>query len=242
MARARKAQRARTSTPRARTLVRASAPQLKAEEVAIVLLGAFNPSIFQPAWMASQGVLDESEASAAEIGIIHPDVVSFRVGAIAIEVLRERFQAQTTDASAFESLRDLVVGVFGRLLHTPIGAMGINRSTHHELPSHAAWNRLGHRLVPKDPWEPVMNRPGTKNITIEGTRDDSRVGYVRAIFEPSTLIEQGVFQTINDHYQFNEGDPQKNIPASDAMTTLAEVWSDSLSRARAIADHILTLA
>jgi hypothetical protein len=46
---------------------------------------------------------------------------------------------------------------------------------------------------------------------------------------------------INDHFQFNAGDPAKNIPASDAMAVMAEVWEDSLARSRSIADHLLTV-
>jgi hypothetical protein len=189
--------------------------------------------------MALQGLLDESEATAAEIGIIHTDVVSFKVGPLAIEVMRERFQAQTEDATAFEALRDLIVGAFGRLSHTPIAAIGINRSTHHEMPSVSAWNEIGHRLLPKQPWEGVLEHPGTRSLTVEGRRPDSHEGYIRATFEPSNVVANGVFQLVNDHLQLNRGDAAHNIPASEAMTVLGEVWSDSLARAQRIVDHVL---
>jgi hypothetical protein len=189
--------------------------------------------------MAHQGLIDTSEADAAEVGIIHPEVVSFKTGPISIEVTRERFQAQTEDASAVEALRDLVAGAFGVLSHTPISAMGLNRSTHHEMPTADAWNELGHRLLPKAPWEGVLASPGTRSIMVEGRRPDNRQGFIRAIFEPSNVVPQGVFQMVNDHYQFSSGDPKTNIRASEAIQVLAEAWEESLNRAQAIADHIL---
>src|SRR5262249_53883447 len=99
---------------RSRSGGRAGKPkaELKIEGLSAVMLGSFNPQIFQPAWMASNGLLDPDEAAAAEIAIIHRDVVSFSVGTIAIDVTREKFQAETTDATDQETLRDLVTGSF----------------------------------------------------------------------------------------------------------------------------------
>jgi hypothetical protein len=215
-------------------------PQLRAEQVAVVLLGSFNPSIFQPWWMAHQGLIDATEAESAEIGIIHPGAVAFKIGPIGLDATRERFQAQTEDASAIESLRDLVVGTFGRLSHTPIAAMGLNRATHHAMPDNEAWQAIGHRLLPKGPWEDVLTQPGTRNITVEGRQTDGRPGYIQAIFEPSVVYPEAVFQMVNDHIQLNENDPEKNIRASEAMDVLVETWEESLARAHAIADHILS--
>ena len=121
-------------------------------------------------------MLDEDEARAAEVGIVHSDVASFRVGAIGIDVTRDRFQGETTDATSYEALRDLVVRVFRRLPHTPVAALGINRNAHYQMPSRKKWNDLGHLLVPKAPWEPVLTRPGTRSVTVEGRRPDSHQG------------------------------------------------------------------
>lgn len=177
--------------------------------------------------------------SSAEVGIVHSEVVSFKTGAISIEVSRDGFQSQTDDATAFETLRDLVIGTFSRLAHTPIAAFGLNRSTHHTMPSREAWDEIGHRLLPKTPWEGVVTEPGTANITVQGRRTDGNEGYVRAIFEPSAIYPDSVFQMINDHFQLNGGNAENNVRASDAVELLATSWEDSLARARAIADHVL---
>lgn len=41
--------------------------------------------------MAHQGLIDDLQAESATVGIIHPEVVSFTIGTISIEVTRERF-------------------------------------------------------------------------------------------------------------------------------------------------------
>lgn len=109
------------------------------------------------------------------------------------------------------------------------------------MPSEDAWNAIGHRLLPKTPWEGALDDPGTRDVTVEGRRPDSHLGYIRATFQPSSVVKFGVFQLVNDHYQLNGGDPKKNVPASQATATLADVWEESLSRSRSIADHVLEL-
>jgi hypothetical protein len=190
--------------------------------------------------MAAQDLLEEEEAAAAEIGIVHTDVTSFRAGSIGLDVTRDRFAAETTDATAFEALRDLVTGVFGQLPHTPVAALGINRSAHYQMPSVKTWNDLGHLLVPKGPWEPVLSRPGTRSVTVEGIRPDAHQGFIRIQFEPSLRVAPfGVYFAVNDHYQLSTG--EKNLPASEAVNVIRENWDSSLSRADSAIAHLLSL-
>ena len=42
-----------------------SEPKIAQDEAAIVLVGAFNPAIFHPAWLAHHGLIPEHEAEAA---------------------------------------------------------------------------------------------------------------------------------------------------------------------------------
>jgi hypothetical protein len=231
-----RARRARQQKPR-----RSPKPKVKLDGVSIVFLGSFNPQIFQPAWLAAEDLMDKEEADAAEIAIVHGDIVGFRVGSISLEVTRDRFSTETTDATAVESLRDLVAGIFTRLSHTPVAAMGINKNTHYEMPSRASWDGLGHRLVPKEPWEPVLSKPGTRSVTVEGVRPDDYRGYVRVTFEPSIrVLPHGVFFGTNDHLQLDrDGKP---IRAREAVAILADMWSPAIDRANSIINHLLSLA
>ena len=66
--------------------------------VTVVFLGDFNPKIFQPAWFAVQGLIRQQEAEEANVEIIHPDVVSFSLEWLALQVTRERFAISTTQS------------------------------------------------------------------------------------------------------------------------------------------------
>jgi hypothetical protein len=48
----------------------------------VVLLGSFNPKIFQPEWFARQKLLPQAEADASEIKVIGSTSLPFRDGAV----------------------------------------------------------------------------------------------------------------------------------------------------------------
>lgn len=92
-------------------------PSIQSLNIVIVILGDFNPAIFHPAWFAMQELVRPQEADAAEIQLVHPDATIFQIDWGRIHVMRERFQARTSQESYFEPLRDLVIGVFTLLSH-----------------------------------------------------------------------------------------------------------------------------
>jgi hypothetical protein len=47
------------------------------EGAGIVLVGSFNPSIFQPKWLASKDIIGVAEGEEAKIQIISPEISSF---------------------------------------------------------------------------------------------------------------------------------------------------------------------
>jgi hypothetical protein len=99
-------------------------PAIALEGVSIVLLGSFNPQIFQPAWFAAEELLRKEEAEAAEVAIIHRDIVSFSTSWMQLQVQLDRFMVSTADSAFYEPLRDLVLGTFQLLRHTPVQKMG----------------------------------------------------------------------------------------------------------------------
>ena len=68
-----------------------------------------------------------------------------------MQVLQQRFVSITTDPRQYGPLRDLAMGIFTILSHTPVSKMGINRHFHFATPSVHAWHTIGHTLAPKDP-------------------------------------------------------------------------------------------
>lgn len=63
------------------------------ESISVVLVGQLNPSIFQPFWFSSHGILGEQEVREATIEIIHPDITIFHLNWLKIQVQRDKFIA-----------------------------------------------------------------------------------------------------------------------------------------------------
>ncbi len=214
--------------------------KLKPEKqtVSIVLLGQFTPALFQPTWFAARGLIREQEAEAAEIKVIHPQVTQFRSEWLQIYVNVSSFQALTTRESYNEPLRDLVLGIFSLIEHTPVSAMGINCDFEYIFRDQKSWHEIGHRLAPKKVWEGVMDSPGLLHLIMQGNRPDKYSGYLRASI--NSAGDAGLTIQVNDHYQIeaiNKIEPQTQI----VLRILREQWRESLNRGLRIAEKIIDI-
>ncbi len=204
----------------------------------IVLVGNFNPSIFQPVWFASEDLIRRGEADAAKIEIIHPDLAIFDIEGYRIEVNQIRFSISTTQAPYFEVIRDLTLGTFRSLKHTPISMMGINFLAHFKIDSEEKWHEIGHILAPKPPWGDALDSPGLRSLTMEESkRRDGRAGHLRVKVEPSVKIIPGIYLDINDHFQKPSG--SKTTGSEEIMTILDNSWEASLERSDKIIRTLL---
>src|SRR5882762_5070374 len=118
------------------------------------------------------------------------------------------------DFCATAVMRDLIVGTFNLLQHTPLHKLGINIDMHFRMDSEASWHAFGHRLAPKDLWQDTLKNPGMRSLTMEGQRPDAFRGYIRVQVEPSIKIHPGVYVRVNDHYEIETLQPGTG---SDAM-------------------------
>lgn len=105
----------------------------EAQTAAIVLLGSFNPRIFQPAWLAQHALIRNEEAERATGVVFSEDIAVFTCDWLSIHVTKDRFTAATENAEHVNTLRDLVLGTFSLLEHTPFNKMGLNRSIRRAL-------------------------------------------------------------------------------------------------------------
>jgi hypothetical protein len=121
--------------------------------VSIVLRGNFNPSIFQPFWMARQGLITDDAAEDARISVIHPEISNFAIEPeFVLHVQADRFSLSRATAPLV-MVADLCSRIFGDILpHTPISQLGINRSVHFSVGSAAERNRIGMMIAPREPW------------------------------------------------------------------------------------------
>lgn len=211
------------------------------EGVTIVLRGAFNPRIFQPAWFASEDLVRKGEADAAEIEVIHKEIAVLSLGNFKLQVMEDRFTASTSDAPSVEPLRDLVLATFRLLRHTPIIQMGINTDAHFKLASEDAWHELGHKLAPKEHWSGLLENPGMKTLVMQGARPDEYDGHIHVRVEPTTKakVHPGIFVSVNDHCQL---EAETVTGAEKILLILENGFEASVKRARDIAQKIVGLA
>ncbi len=176
-------------------------PELVLDGVDIVLRGRFNPSIFSPAWLLSQGIIGPAEYAAADVDFITRDVAVFKVGWLGCQTTPDALQLSTTEVDEFERARDAAQSVLRALPHTPVSALGINRAVHFAADSLEQWHAVGDRVVPKDIWNDSLVAPGTRSVTLWGARPDQYTGRVQVQVEPSFRVPRAVYVSINDHYQ-----------------------------------------
>jgi hypothetical protein len=201
--------------------------------VTLVLIGKFNPSILQPRWMAGVNLFGEEEASEAKISLITQDTALFEVGEwLALHVTPERFQATGPFSHALK-LRDLVIGLFTVLEHTPLAHLGINRGMHFRLTDGDERDALGGKLAPPGVWPTRFAAPKMSTLSMKGGRANSKANWTTVTVEPSTRIpDVGVFVASHEHYEF-EG-------AEEAVKVLRSSFDDSVRFGREVAEALLS--
>ena len=218
--------------------------------VSIVLLGAFNPAIFTPAWFALRGLLPKSAAESAKLHVAHQQLTVFSIDWLNLEVRTDRFSVETLQAPITRVL-DLTVRIFKeQLYHTPLTALGINRDVHFRVDSQAARDRIGNALAPLEPWGSWRQSLGLdgeyggmtslrmSQLRPEGKPQGCQI-HIRV--EPSNRISTGtgVYVGVNDHYAI---DGMGSEVRSQLMMFLENDFEKSIRHSDAIIDHIMSLA
>lgn len=201
----------------------------------IVFLGDFNTKIFQPAWFSREGLLNKQEADAANIHIVHQDITSFSLDWLNFEVTPMRLVMATAQEPYFEFIKDLAIGTFKLLRHTPIRAMGINKDVDFILESEAKWHAFGDLLTPKNLWQEIINKPGMSNISMEGIRTDGLKGYIQVRVGPSKKFKPGVYINVNDHFEIQNSNL---MGCEEIIGILEKNWNNSVERSKQIISHL----
>jgi hypothetical protein len=175
-------------------------PKVHEDHASIVLLGNFNPAIFQPAWLAAKGLVRASEAESAKVEIIHPEIAQYRLDWLHVSVQRDRFAVTTTDPARRVSLRDLAIGIFGLLEETPTTKLGLNRTMQVDMKNLESYHALGHLVAPKGPWDGILEKPGLRALVLEAPRTDGAPGRIHFRIEPSQKYPHSAFFDVNSEY------------------------------------------
>jgi hypothetical protein len=205
--------------------------------VAIVMIGSFNPAIFQPRWLGTQGVIMKEEAENAKIVIIQADLADFSTDWFQLQVLQNRFQIVSNDPRQYAPLRDLAMSVFTILPHTPVKTFGITRQLHFKMSSEAEWHRIGDALAPKELWKPMMQKPGLRSMLMQGHRPQADGGILHIKVEPSLKVAHGVYLEVNEEFKApcdDETDGARWVPES-----LSRHWDSLLAYSDGAAEWLV---
>jgi hypothetical protein len=211
-------------------------PTPESAGTSVVLRGSFNPAIFQPAWLWHQNLISEGQLEAVEVKVISPQIASYQVERTQVQVAPDLFQVAADGEPIEDVLRDLTVGTFRVLRHTPITMVGINRYGHYPTRSEDAWHAVGNTLVPKGFWQSFTKDPGLQTLTIRGVRDDKFAGWLDISIQPSARIPIGVFINIHDHIQV--ADIEHPEGADQIIDALEANWDPARDRVKIIRDRI----
>lgn len=214
----------------------------------IVLLGQFNPAIFHPAWLQSKNIEHQDSSPDGPL-LAHQDVATFMIDARTYFVRTDRFQLETRSIP-WVSILDITTKIFGEhLSHTPITAIGVNRTVHFKLPNISSRIQLGRKLAPLEPWDDFGREMDTDDINHTGGLQsltmrrksffNGNAFETNVTVEPSVRVEgnTAVYIPVNTHH------PLIDLPVGHgsemAMTLLAQRFEPALEESDAIIDNIM---
>jgi hypothetical protein len=222
---------------------------LKASEIAVVLVGDFNPRIFLPQWFVAHQLIEAKHVNGESLDVAHPDICQFRSDWCTLNVNKHRFQASSSFAPLVRTV-DLVSKTFGEyLVHTPITQFAVNHINYYDLGNADTTNKLGQALAPAAPWGPwgetfddtdISKRGGLLKIEmIQKNVEDRESGHVKTTVWPTDRGGPfGVGVMVNDHINLTG----ERKTASVGARMLHEMYEQSERRAQAIFETFTNLA
>jgi len=212
---------------------------LQAYSLGFVFIGEFNPVIIQPFWLASKGLIRDTEAKNAKVELIHNDVVKFTLDWVEIEVTKQRFSIMTSKEPYFEVTRDLVVSIFEILKETPITQLGINHIKSFGFRDEATQYEFANKLSPLSFWEDEFEDPRLLQLEIlDQKRKDGLPGSSRMRISPADLslgINFGVSFNFNDHFVVAAGDPGRK---GEMVKLAASQYKPSMEAATKVIESV----
>ena len=204
---------------------------------AIVLLGSFNPPIFQPGWFARHGMIEDDLAKAATDVHIDADAAFFLTSEFGCEVTRDRlrlFSVPTTDRR--EQLGDVAANAFGVLYHTPVG--GISMVSFQHVPAkRRAWATFAPVLASNDNWDGFLaGATVLDRIVLKREIPGPPPGVLGLAAEESTQRKGGVYLSLTHQYTL-AGDAADH--AEVASQLLRTTWESAISEGDDLIERVL---
>ncbi len=216
----------------------------------VVVIGSFNPLIFQPEWLKVNEIIGSKEAEIARqlptgVEIIHGQLVILNLASVRLEVNPGRFMVVTREAPLVLA-RDFALKCFRILSHTPVSQTGLNFGTVFRPRSRQAWDAFGDALAPKEPWRALLGEVGKKrsggltNMRMEeSARTDGYAGMRSIALSIVDRVSMDTQLDYNDHYELRgDGSPEK---MKELLEILEDRWEVAEKDAKTITDSLRSL-
>lgn len=210
--------------------------------LSIVLLGNFNPVIFQPYWFATKKLIREEEGTNATINIIHPTICQFQLDWATFSIEQDKFSVIATNESYFESVKDLIISTFDILKETPIWALGINHTYNFKVDNEDQYKKFGQWLYNYQIWKSNIEEGGGL-LTLEIFRpkkENGDFGTQRIRVTPSDLhfSRLGISIDFNNHIQIYEKLTSQISSAKNIISMLETNWKSTSNNTKSIVKDI----
>jgi len=207
--------------------------ELEQRVIAVVLLGRFNPRIFQPTWFAARELLTDVDVEPKSI-VMTDGFVAFETEYLRLLCAQDRCQFVSTETTPTpELIRDLVVGTFSILGETPVWEIGINHAIH--IPAQVRrWDDVVAAMGDPQRSLVLLDDQSLQTVALRSPRDDGYEGARTLALQPSVELVDGVYMTLNDDIVVHPPDDREAIGARHAIEVFDSVWEESHAIAESI--------
>lgn len=219
----------------------------KLKQVSVVLIGDFNPAMFQPEWFSKNEIISVEDAHIAEDNSDHPLLVTsqltiFRTSLLDVKIEQKKFSVSCTK-EPYLTVKDFITKTFESLSGVTIRAYGFNYSAHYDVGGREKQNFIGDVLAPKEQWKSLFGddlanidmNSGMSSIRMVKVKADGD-GQITVVVEPSNFEKSGVFMTCNDHTNVDK----INNSAGEVMVKLGGSFISILENLKAIQLGVLS--
>lgn len=209
----------------------------------INILGNFNPSVITPSWLRTNeliGAEDERSAMESESLAITPEISRFETEWFWMQVVSAQFVVNSK-GPVTPAIKDLVIGIFSLLGHTPLNAIGLNSLAHYKIYSIDEYHKIGDVLAPKTIWnsfypESDSQTVGLQNMTIQVNswkrgQSETNSPLRRISLSPSNSIPNAIHLTLNHHFPIIQEGKKRNS-VDDAIEIIEKSWQESMDEAK----------